>query len=206
MCIALSLRVLTEPNIKRNQSRVVTVEKRQSLPRVSTPCKSLTKTFCCAIRLAAIDRRRVTTEGKPSGTNATRIETAKVTVVAAFPLYTVVIPTTKKIIAKEIAMQETMTTKRPLFLFSGGRGQREGRIHTFQLQEGFHSHSRLRSYWRFVLADVNCKSRRMSVYHIPINVWSPVLATTINVLNKHATEMSQWPYLPTLLRLLSGLN
>ena len=148
----------------------------------------------------------MTTEGKPSGTNATRIETAKVTVVAAFPLYTVVIPTTKKIMAKKIAMQETMTTKRPLFSFSSGRGQRKGRIRTFQLQEGFHSHSRRRSYWRFVLADVNCKTRRMCVYHIPINVWSPVLATTINVLNKNIMEMSQWLYLPTLLRLLSELN
>ena len=103
-------------------------------------------------------------------------------------------------------MQETMTTKRPLFSFSSGRGQHKGRIHAFQLQEGFHSHSRLRSYWRFVLANVKCKTCRMCVSCIPINVWSPVLATTINVLNKNIMEMSQWLYLPTLLRLLSKLN
>jgi hypothetical protein len=53
----------------------------------------------------------VTTEGKPSGTKATRIETAKVTVAAAFPLYAVVIPTTKNITAKKIAMTEINITK-----------------------------------------------------------------------------------------------
>src|SRR6266568_3092954 len=68
---------------------------------------------------------------------------------------------------KKIAMQETMTTKWPLFSFSSRRGQHEGRIHAFQLQEGFHFHSCLRSYWRFVLANVKCKTRRMCVSRIP---------------------------------------
>ena len=58
----------------------------ETWPRVSTPCKSLTSTFWPAIRFAAIDKSRVTTEGRPSGTKATRIETANVTVWAAFPL------------------------------------------------------------------------------------------------------------------------
>ena len=51
-----------------------------NIPKVSTPCKSFTKTFCLAILFAAIDNRRVTTEGNPWGTNATRTETANVTV------------------------------------------------------------------------------------------------------------------------------
>ena len=88
-----------------------------NLPRVSTPCRSLTKTFCFAIRFAAMDRSNVTTEGKPSGTKATRIDTAKVTVWATFPLYAVVIPTAKKTRAKRMAMHETITTKRPLFSY-----------------------------------------------------------------------------------------
>jgi hypothetical protein len=33
-----------------------------------------------------MERRRVTTEGRPSGTKATRMETAKVTVCEALPL------------------------------------------------------------------------------------------------------------------------
>ena len=57
---------------------------------------------------------KVTTEGRPSGTNATKIETANVTVFEAWPLYAVVIPTTKKMIAKMIAMTETIVTKSPL--------------------------------------------------------------------------------------------
>lgn len=53
----------------------------------------------------------VTTEGKPSGTKATRTDTAKVTVVVACPLYTVLIPTAKNTIANSIAMQEIIMTK-----------------------------------------------------------------------------------------------
>jgi len=86
------------------------------VPSVSTPCRSLTRTFCLAIRFAAIDKSNVTTEGRPSGTNATKTETANVTVCAALPAYTVVIPTAKKTMAKRIAMQETITTNRELFL------------------------------------------------------------------------------------------
>jgi hypothetical protein len=53
----------------------------------------------------------VTTDGRPSGTKATRIETAKVTVAVACPLYTVEIPTAKKTIAKVTAMREINMTK-----------------------------------------------------------------------------------------------
>lgn len=44
------------------------------------------------------------------------METAKVTVKDAFPLYAVVIPTAKKTIANIIAIEEIMTTKLPLFM------------------------------------------------------------------------------------------
>ena len=66
------------------------------------------------MRFAAMDSRRVTTDGRPSGTKATRIETANVTVCSPLPLYTVVIPTTKNTMAKKMAMNETIMTKRPL--------------------------------------------------------------------------------------------
>lgn len=58
--------------------------------------------------------KSVTTDGKPSGTNATRIDTANVTVWAPLPLYAVVMPTTKNTTAKMIAMLETNMTKRAL--------------------------------------------------------------------------------------------
>ena len=61
-------------------------EATHNAPNVSTPCKSFTSTFCAAILFAAIDNKSVTTLGNPSGTNATRMETAKVTVAPAWPL------------------------------------------------------------------------------------------------------------------------
>lgn len=57
---------------------------------------------------------KVTTDGRPSGTKATKMDTAKVTVAAPLPLYEVVIPTIKKTMAKKIAMVETNATKREL--------------------------------------------------------------------------------------------
>ena len=60
--------------------------------------------------------KSVTTEGKPSGTKATRMETAKVTVCSPLPLYAVVIPTTKNTTAKTIAIADTIMTNRPLCL------------------------------------------------------------------------------------------
>ena len=61
-----------------------------------------------------ITYRSVTTEGRPSGTNATRMETAKVTQLAALPLYAVVIPTMKKTMAKTMAIVEIIITNWPL--------------------------------------------------------------------------------------------
>ena len=82
----------------------------ETLPSVSTPCKSLTRTFCAAIRLAAIDNlttrqheqralgpnehahSNVTTEGSPSGTNATRILHSIQVLLAGHPRCTLTIP------------------------------------------------------------------------------------------------------------------
>ena len=105
---------------------------RMTLTRVSTPCSVFTRTLSLAMRLAAMDSlkkirvrlivlagekityRSVTTEGRPSGTNATRMETAKVTQLAALPLYAVVIPTMKKTMAKTMAIVEIIITNWPL--------------------------------------------------------------------------------------------
>ena len=53
----------------------------------------------------------MTVDGRPSGTNAMRIETAKVNVYVALPLYTAVMPTMRNTIARMIVMVESNITK-----------------------------------------------------------------------------------------------
>lgn len=93
---------------------------------------------------------RVTTEGRPSGTNATRIDTANVTVAAAWPLYAVVIPMAKNTTAKTMAIIETIMTNRPLVDFiSIAKVSREE--HTSPFRGGFCSPILLLSAQQFDL-------------------------------------------------------
>jgi hypothetical protein len=100
-----------------------------SRTRVSIPCSVFTRMLPLAMRLAAIDSLKIdcvqliildrgedySQEGNDGGKtlwHATRMETAKVTQLAALPLYVAVIPTIlKKTITKRMAIVEIVITK-----------------------------------------------------------------------------------------------
>lgn len=125
--------------------------------------------------------RSVTTDGKPSGTKATKTDTANVTVVAACPLYTVPIPTPKNRTAKKIAMNDIVNTNWAL-----ARCVKLGRTASLWGHRHFRSERALIATFtasklgNLTLTGVNhaheyCDDKTV----LPMNVWSPVRTTTV---------------------------
>lgn len=116
----------------------------------------------------------MTTDGKPSGTKATRMDTAKVTVAAPLPLYDVVIPTMKKTMAKKIAMVETKPTKREL------RQEKCVSKTDYKLSHEIRNESR-ETYISTASGLLLPDSPPVKAAIWPIRVRSPVLTTTVPI-------------------------